>query len=156
MTGSCGNGVLHCESIRWSRDSVAWSPQGEVLFFFFQQKTAYEMHISDWSSNVCSSDLSFARMPPTLAAATTTISGACDAIHARTAAGSVRSNLSRGRSEERRVGKECVSTCRSRWSPHHKNKNKSHHTPPTPSDTPHHKALSLSITSDISTHQFHL
>src|SRR3546814_17387172 len=26
---------------------------------------------------------------------------------------------SRGRSEERRVGKECVSTCRSRWSPHH-------------------------------------
>src|SRR3546814_11410336 len=27
------------------------------------------------------------------------------------------------RSEERRVGKECVSTCRSRWSPHHKKKN---------------------------------
>src|SRR3546814_15327129 len=27
------------------------------------------------------------------------------------------------RSEERRVGKECVSTCRSRWSPYHKNKN---------------------------------
>src|SRR3546814_8457566 len=25
----------------------------------------------------------------------------------------------RGRSEERRVGKECVSTCRSRWSPYH-------------------------------------
>src|SRR3546814_12071135 len=30
------------------------------------------------------------------------------------------------RSEERRVGKECVSTCRSRWSPHHKKK-KTHH-----------------------------
>src|SRR3546814_11089558 len=28
------------------------------------------------------------------------------------------------RSEERRVGKECVSTCRSRWSPYHSNKNK--------------------------------
>src|SRR3546814_19609510 len=28
------------------------------------------------------------------------------------------------RSEERRVGKECVSTCRSRWSPYHYNKNK--------------------------------
>src|SRR3546814_1333079 len=28
-------------------------------FFFFKQKTAYEMRISDWSSDVCSSDLSF-------------------------------------------------------------------------------------------------
>src|SRR3546814_5924998 len=27
------------------------------VFFFFKQKTAYEMHISDWSSDVCSSDL---------------------------------------------------------------------------------------------------
>src|SRR3546814_4550770 len=27
------------------------------LFFFFKQKTAYEMRISDWSSDVCSSDL---------------------------------------------------------------------------------------------------
>src|SRR3546814_19280571 len=30
------------------------------------------------------------------------------------------------RSEERRVGKECVSTCRSRWSPYHSIKNKNH------------------------------
>src|SRR3546814_12395240 len=30
----------------------------------------------------------------------------------------------RSRSEERRVGKECVSTCRSRWSPYHKKKKK--------------------------------
>src|SRR3546814_3990167 len=30
------------------------------LFFFFKQKTAYEMRISDWSSDVCSSDLSLA------------------------------------------------------------------------------------------------
>src|SRR3546814_3071294 len=29
-----------------------------VFFFFFKQKTAYEMRISDWSSDVCSSDLS--------------------------------------------------------------------------------------------------
>src|SRR3546814_376999 len=29
----------------------------EVIFFFFKQKTAYEMRISDWSSDVCSSDL---------------------------------------------------------------------------------------------------
>src|SRR3546814_3615616 len=30
-----------------------------LIFFFFKQKTAYEMRISDWSSDVCSSDLSF-------------------------------------------------------------------------------------------------
>src|SRR3546814_9364618 len=28
-----------------------------MFFFFFKQKTAYDMHISDWSSDVCSSDL---------------------------------------------------------------------------------------------------
>src|SRR3546814_1857752 len=32
-----------------------------VLFFFFKQKTAYEMRISDWSSDVCSSDLHAAK-----------------------------------------------------------------------------------------------
>src|SRR3546814_10457058 len=32
-----------------------------VFFFFFKQKTAYEMRISDWSSDVCSSDLGGAR-----------------------------------------------------------------------------------------------
>src|SRR3546814_3562893 len=36
------------------------------LFFFFKQKTAYEMRISDWSSDVCSSDL--LREPPFLLA----------------------------------------------------------------------------------------
>src|SRR3546814_10189043 len=43
-----------------------------VIVFFFKQKTAYEMRISDWSSDVCSSDLqssspilpSAAEMPP--------------------------------------------------------------------------------------------
>src|SRR3546814_3212481 len=29
----------------------------DIIFFFFKQKTAYEMRISDWSSDVCSSDL---------------------------------------------------------------------------------------------------
>src|SRR3546814_4910974 len=33
-----------------------------ICFFFFKQKTAYEMRISDWSSDVCSSDLSLKRM----------------------------------------------------------------------------------------------
>src|SRR3546814_8850638 len=32
-----------------------------ILFFFFKQKTAYEMRISDWSSDVCSSDLTRSR-----------------------------------------------------------------------------------------------
>src|SRR3546814_10592170 len=30
-----------------------------LVFFFFKQKTAYEMRISDWSSDVCSSDLAY-------------------------------------------------------------------------------------------------
>src|SRR3546814_11318189 len=34
-----------------------------VLFFFFKQKTAYEMRISDWSSDVCSSDLPLGLKP---------------------------------------------------------------------------------------------
>src|SRR3546814_6140886 len=39
-----------------------------MLFFFFKQKTAYEMRISDWSSDVCSSDLVHADLvgPPGL------------------------------------------------------------------------------------------
>src|SRR3546814_5388492 len=97
-------------------------------FFLFKQKTAYEMRISDWSSDVCSSDLgAFARL--------------VDAVldHVAHGVAAVVGELARGllqvqafldqpfeqlgalglRSEERRVGKECVSTCRSRWSPYH-------------------------------------
>src|SRR3546814_15990162 len=104
-----------------------------VLFFFFKQKTAYEVRISDWSSDVCSSDLqnpimirrasagdmlctncsSFTipaltsllpvRMPRTISAS---LSCAFIFLPAR-------------RPEERRVGKECVSTCRSRWTTDH-------------------------------------
>src|SRR3546814_18775754 len=36
------------------------------FFFFFKQKTAYEMRISDWSSDVCSSDLVVASAPSAL------------------------------------------------------------------------------------------
>src|SRR3546814_15262681 len=42
------------------------------IFFFFKQKTAYEMRISDWSSDVCSSDLQFR---PFAAAARTAFGG---------------------------------------------------------------------------------
>src|SRR3546814_2587786 len=52
--------------------------------FFFKQKTAYEMRISDWSSDVCSSDLPFASfgtanrvMPPSVFAATMLMSATC-------------------------------------------------------------------------------
>src|SRR3546814_2980358 len=34
-----------------------------LVFFFFKQKTAYEMRISDWNSDVCSSDLAVALWP---------------------------------------------------------------------------------------------
>src|SRR3546814_12524033 len=37
-----------------------------LLVFFFKQKTAYEMRISDWSSDVCSSDLPSRKARPTL------------------------------------------------------------------------------------------
>src|SRR3546814_7058824 len=80
-----------------------------LSFFFFKQKTAYEMRISDWSSDVCSSDLRPPVIPPTVSA---TI--------ARPVANHCQRHVSKSaRSEERRVGKECVSTCRSRWSPYH-------------------------------------
>src|SRR3546814_18184134 len=85
------------------------------------------MRISDWSSDVCSSDL---------------VPGGVLAFHSDKDCRCGRESRSVGlvpcfhsskfetpspslsrRSEERRVGKECVSTCRSRWSPYHQKKN---------------------------------
>src|SRR3546814_4465702 len=90
-----------------------------VYFFFFKQKTAYEMRISDWSSDVCSSDLS--RHPQRLHLADH-LGDLGDVAILRRAPRRAHAEA-RGagflRSEERRVGKECVSTCRSRWSPYH-------------------------------------
>src|SRR3546814_2569900 len=82
------------------------------FFFFFKQKTAYEMRISDWSSDVCSSDLPARRAP--LADRT-----CADRRSRRHTALQAIGRHRLDRSEERRVGKECVSTCRSRWSPYH-------------------------------------
>src|SRR3546814_11095024 len=45
--------VLCLSAARPARGALWWSR----LVFFFKQKTAYEMRISDWSSDVCSSDL---------------------------------------------------------------------------------------------------
>src|SRR3546814_6230742 len=41
----------------WSNCVSAYCVAFYCFFFFFKQKTAYEMRISDWSSDVCSSDL---------------------------------------------------------------------------------------------------
>src|SRR3546814_7824815 len=120
-----------------------------VYFFFFKQKTADEMRISDWSSDVCSSDL--IRRQERLA----TIRAALDLEHQRLAVwatvllikqdrakwtavrpcapGAARINAGpqarngacktvrahRQRSDARRVGKGSVSTCGSRWWPYH-------------------------------------
>src|SRR3546814_14000027 len=98
------------------------------------------MRISDWSSDVCSSDLAFlaAGIAGTERHAAiglrlrrpgreTAIALARDLCGLRVDAVEViQHRADRGgkiikieRSEERRVGKECVSTCRSRWSPYH-------------------------------------
>src|SRR3546814_13275024 len=82
--------------------------------FFFKQKTAYEMRISDWSSDVCSSDLEIIGHVTGLRFRPVGHDSTDQRRIIRQAAIRVL-----GRSEERRVGKECVSTCRSRWSPYH-------------------------------------
>src|SRR3546814_18027239 len=102
------------------------------LIFFVKQKTAYELRISDWSSDVCSSDL----VPPLIFllmlqenegryVLLPVVDGdrrlqgilhTYDLLQAQPAG--------QARSEERRVGKECVSTCRSRWLPYHLKKKK--------------------------------
>src|SRR3546814_8452598 len=94
------------------------------LLFFFKQKTADEMRISDWSSDVCSSDLKFGGRAMVqvgivffglgfiVLSQIDTLAGFYGAILLLALGTSMRS-------EERRVGKECVSTCRSRWSPYH-------------------------------------
>src|SRR3546814_13515921 len=127
-----------------------------MLCFFFKQKTAYEMRISDWSSDVCSSDLehppvgvvfwSF-RIMVALGFAMLGIGLWSLVARARRSlydwpwlhkaavlmgpsgfiaviAGWVTTEVGRQpwtvsglRSAARRVGKECVSTCRSRWAP---------------------------------------
>src|SRR3546814_9191689 len=108
------------------------------MFFFFKQKTAYAMRISDWSSDVCSSDLgrkrlalvrrllairraevvprlpkmrfmqSVARRTGTFAFDVGWMTGRDEMLR-----------LLANRSEERRVGEESVSTGSTRWAPSH-------------------------------------
>src|SRR3546814_998498 len=108
----------------------------DLMMFLFKQKTAYEMRISDWSSDVCSSDLvetdrgearnledPLRRRDPGDDAARPEArrSRRSGAAPPGAGAGDHRSapRRDRLRSEERRVGKACVSPCRSRRSPYH-------------------------------------
>src|SRR3546814_20821081 len=138
-----------------------------MLFFFFKQKTAYEMRISDWSSDVCSSDLleslkthlpeirrirfwmtfgdaylkhlevlqnvGMTRIDPVmyegreiiplqfLKAVLPEPASLGETTKGKTNIGDIATGQKDGqqktRSEERRLEKECVSTCRSRWPP---------------------------------------
>src|SRR3546814_1205219 len=98
-------------------------------FFFFKQKTSYEMHISDWSSDVCSSDLHERARKSYDAAICMYHDQALIPIKTIDFHGGVKVTLGLPfirtspdhgtRSDERRVGKECVGTSRSRWSPDH-------------------------------------
>src|SRR3546814_19168431 len=92
------------------------------------------MRISDWSSDVCSSDLERATIlrrwhDLVLArqddlALLLTLEQGKPLGEARAEISFAASFIAWFRSEERRVGKECVSTCRSRWSPYHSKKKK--------------------------------
>src|SRR3546814_6619296 len=104
------------------------------VFFFFKQKTAYERRISDWSSDVCSSDLPLPGLGGGHRGPGEPVIDSIVCSHISSMAtchrafeprvvpvrfGSASNVATAARSEERRVGKECVSTCRSRWSPYH-------------------------------------
>src|SRR3546814_2833941 len=102
-----------------------------LLFFFLKQKTAYEMRISDWSSDVCSSDLfqraDLRRLLVNACLWATELEAAIPqqvdvsfvSAYAPTLFGFDEFKRGQFRSEERRVGKECVSTCRCRWTRYH-------------------------------------
>src|SRR3546814_15869963 len=97
------------------------------------------MRISDWSSDVCSSDLlgffdvglvngvggvidanvADAALVVAGRDQTTALPGMTNLGTMQASDGGILRLFFGTRSEERRVGKECVSTCRSRWSPYH-------------------------------------
>src|SRR3546814_7805064 len=112
------------------------------FFFFFKQKTAYDMRISDVSSDVCSSDLFPFRPHETASEFPETLQNIVERENRRINlkprdlpqkarkhkfhfqsremhADATMRTMTPTSSEERRVGKECVSTCRSRRSPYY-------------------------------------
>src|SRR3546814_18219673 len=105
-----------------------------LYVYFFKKKTSYEMRISDWRSDVCSSDLAGEERQH---------DGGHDEMdgpagHGRPSRPSTwsvpvsprdarRTTRNSARSEERRVGKEWGSTCRTRGTPYHQKENKDRH-----------------------------
>src|SRR5437763_15973608 len=90
-------------------------------FFFFSSRRRHTRYIGDWSSDVCSSDLSCnGRMCGCCKFAVVLISARNRSAPSAAARSGCRTLTAtrRSRSEERRVGKEC----RSRWSPYHSKK----------------------------------
>src|SRR5205807_10432438 len=88
-----------------------------LLGFFFSSRRRHTRLQGDWSSDVCSSDLS----PPQRSLPPPSLPTQPPRLHLQTTR--TRSHrCTPERSEERRVGKEC----RSRWSPEHSKKKKSH------------------------------
>src|SRR3546814_1448603 len=100
-----------------------------MLFFFFKQMPAYEMRISDWSSDLCSSDLTVGEGTGQHlfdhGVRLVQIVGRRDRLGDLLAVlllGGIGGRLDdrlEQRAEERRVGKECGSKCRFRWSLYH-------------------------------------
>src|SRR3546814_3823796 len=96
------------------------------VFFFFKQKTAYEMRISDWSSDVCSSDLHllpYVVLVGLLAGVVIDTATNIESVRLGVVLGwpavvvvAIGWREKIGRAS---CGKECVSTCRSRGSPDH-------------------------------------
>src|SRR5205814_5283056 len=102
-----------------------------ILFFFFSSRRRHTRCLSDWSSDVCSSDLDRGAAVVLEQASLPSTSDRTKTIAAHTvlqdighALGSLAAGVPAAlRSEERRVGKEC----RSRWEPDHcKNKELTH------------------------------
>src|SRR3546814_10301834 len=100
------------------------------IFLFFKQKTAYELGISHWSSDVCSTDLRRrVRLRPDqrqavrdggqLAPRRDPFRAEAAVEHGPDRRDQRRSAGQEHRSADRRVGKEYVSTSSSPWSPYH-------------------------------------
>src|SRR3546814_15191680 len=112
-----------------------------VCVFFFKHKTSYEVRISDWSSDVCSSDLGervqvagvernqLGRIGHGQREVDVIADLGDGASLLGDDGGGVEAHAKHPvRSEERRVGKECVRTCRSRWSTCHETHKKTQNT----------------------------
>src|SRR3546814_5644221 len=97
------------------------------LCFFFKQKTAYEMRISDWSSDVCSSDLgenpyfAYLGLADAILVTADSVNMVCEAASTGKPVYVIDLDGSsdKFRSEARRVGTVCDRKCRSRGSADH-------------------------------------